>query len=138
MAEDIPRMPLVSRPLSPVTQLILVAALFLVVGIAIQVWPVIRKNAADQSEHAQPARLNAAAGTFRPTKEQWAGFKIEPVRLVTFHPAQATEGKIAIDDDLTPPAFSHYSRRGIKLIAKLGDHGGPGAAPFEIQAREFL
>ena len=92
-------MSLLRRHLSRLTRLILVAALFLVVGIATQVWPVIRKNAADQSEHAQPARLDAAAGTSRPTKEQWAGFKIEPVRLVTFRPEQVTEGNIAIDDD---------------------------------------
>jgi cobalt-zinc-cadmium efflux system membrane fusion protein len=138
MAQDIPRMSLLRRHLSPLTRLVLVAALFLVVGIATQVWPVIRKNAADQSEHAQPARLDAAAETLRPTKEQWAGFKIEPVRLVTFRPEQVTEGNIAIDDDLTTPVFSHYSGRVIKLIAKLGDHVEPGAPPFEIQASEFV
>jgi cobalt-zinc-cadmium efflux system membrane fusion protein len=82
--------------------------------------------------------LGAAAGTFRPTKEQWAGFKIEPVRLVTFRPEQVTEGNIAIDDDLTTPVFSHYSGRVIKLIAKLGDHVEPGAPLFEIQASEFV
>ena len=137
MAQDIPRTSLLRRHLSRLTRLILVAALFLVVGIATQVWPVMRKNVADQSEHAQPARLDAAAGTFRPIKEQWAGFRIEPVRLVTFHPEQVTEGNIAIDDDLTTPVFSHYSGRVIELIAKLGDHVEPGAPLFEIQASEF-
>ena len=139
MAQDIvPRVSLLRRHLSPSTQLILLAALVLVVGIAIFAWPVIEKNIADQSEHARPARLDAALGTFRPTKEQWAGFKIEPVRLVRFRAEQVTEGNIAIDDDLTTPVFSHYSGRVIKLIAKLGDHVEPGAPLFEIRASEFV
>jgi cobalt-zinc-cadmium efflux system membrane fusion protein len=82
--------------------------------------------------------VDAAPGTFKPTKEQWAGFKIEPVRLVGFRPEQVTEGNIAIDDDLTTPVFSPYSGRVIKLIAKLGDHVEPSAPLFEIQASEFV
>jgi cobalt-zinc-cadmium efflux system membrane fusion protein len=138
MAQDIPRMSLLRRRLSPFAQLIWVAALVLVAGIATFVSSVIGKNAADRSEHARPARLDTAAGTFRPTKEQWAGFKIEPVRLITFRPEQVTEGNIAIDEDVTTPVFSHYSGRVIKLIAKLGDHVEPGAPLFEIQASEFV
>jgi cobalt-zinc-cadmium efflux system membrane fusion protein len=138
MAQDIPRMSLLRRRLSPFAQLIWVAALVLVAGIATFVSSVIGKNAADRSEHARPARLDTAVGTFRPTKEQWAGFKIEPVRLITFRPEQVTEGNIAIDEDVTTPVFSHYSGRVIKLIAKLGDHVEPGAPLFEIQASEFV
>ncbi len=134
----IPRVSVLRRRLSPLTQFTLVIVVALVVGMAILVWPLVDKNPADQSEYARPARLDTAAGTFRPTKEQWAGFKIEPVRLVTFRPEQVTEGNIAIDDDLTTPVFSHYSGRVIKLIAKLGDHVEPGAPLFEIQASEFV
>jgi membrane fusion protein, heavy metal efflux system len=134
----VPRVSVLRRRLSPLTQFTLVAVVALVVGMAILVWPLIDKNPADAPERAKPARLDTAAGTFRPTKEQWAGFKIEPVRLVTFRPEQVTEGNIAIDDDLTTPVFSHYSGRVIKLIAKLGDHVEPGAPLFEIQASEFV
>jgi membrane fusion protein, heavy metal efflux system len=80
----------------------------------------------------------APPGTFRPTEAQWAGFKIEPVRPVSFRPEQVTEGNIAIDDDLTTPVFSPFSGRVIKLIAKLGDRVEPGAPLFEIQASEFV
>src|SRR6516164_10998326 len=87
----------------------------------------------------QPAEAtNQAPGIFKPTKQQWAGFKVEPVRLVSFRPEQVTEGNIAIDDDLTTPVFSPYSGRVIKLIAKLGDHVEAGAPLFEIQASEFV
>jgi len=134
----IPRVSILRRRLSPLTQFTLVVVLALVVGMAILVWPLIDKNPADGPERAKPVRLDTAAGTFRPTKEQWAGFKIEPVRLVTFRPEQVTEGNIAIDDDLTTPVFSHYSGRVIKLIAKLGDRVEPGAPLFEIQASEFV
>ena len=134
----IPRVSVLRRQLSPLTQFTLVVAVALVVGMAILVWPLIDKNPADGPERAKPARLDTAAGTFRPTKEQWAGFKIEPVLLVSFRPEQVTEGNIAIDDDLTTPVFSPYSGRVIKLIAKLGDYVEPGAPLFAIQASEFV
>jgi cobalt-zinc-cadmium efflux system membrane fusion protein len=134
----IPRVSVLRRQLSPLTQFTLVVAVALVVGMAILVWPLIDKNPADAPERAKPARLGTAAGTFRPTREQWAGFKIEPVLLVSFRPEQVTEGNIAIDDDLTTPVFSPYSGRVIKLIAKLGDYVEPGAPLFAIQASEFV
>jgi cobalt-zinc-cadmium efflux system membrane fusion protein len=132
------RLSLLPRRLLPFTQLIIVAALVLVVSILILVWPVIWKSTADRSEDAAPTPLDATPGTFKPTKEQWAGFKIEPVRLVSFRPEQVTEGSIAIDDDLTTPVFSPYPGRVIKLIAKLGDHVEPGAPLFEIQVSELV
>jgi cobalt-zinc-cadmium efflux system membrane fusion protein len=138
MAQDIPRMFLLHRRLSPFIQFLLVAGLGLVAGAVIFVWPVTGKNTADQARSAQSAQSGAAPGTFTPTKEQLAGFKIEPVRLVSFRPEQVTEGSIAIDDDLTTPVFSPYSGRVIKLIAKLGDHVEAGAPLFEIQASEFV
>jgi membrane fusion protein, heavy metal efflux system len=126
------------RHMSPLAQIISVALLAVFVGVPIFVWPVIGKNTADQAGSGQPALSTAAPGTFAPTKEQLAGFKIEPVRLVSFRPEQVTEGSIAIDDDLTTPVFSPYSGRVIKLIAKLGDHVEAGAPLFEIQAGEFV
>jgi len=126
------------RHLSPLTQFLTIAILALFVGVAILAWPVIGKNVADPGERAQPAPSEEARGTFRPTKEQWAGFKIEPVGLVSFRPEQVTEGSIAIDDDLTTPVFSQHSGRVIKLIAKLGDRVEAGAPLFEIQATEFV
>jgi membrane fusion protein, heavy metal efflux system len=126
------------RHLSPLTQFLTIAILALFVGVAILAWPVIGKNVADPAGRAQPATSEETRGTFRPTKEQWAGFKIEPVGLVSFRPEQVTEGSIAIDDDLTTPVFSQHSGRVIKLIAKLGDRVEAGAPLFEIQATEFV
>jgi cobalt-zinc-cadmium efflux system membrane fusion protein len=138
MAQDPRQMSLRRRHLSPLTQLLTIAILALFVGVAILAWPVIGKNVADPGGRAQPATSEEARGNFRPTKEQWAGFKIEPVGLVSFRPEQVTEGSIAIDDDLTTPVFSQHSGRVIKLIAKLGDRVEAGAPLFEIQATEFV
>jgi membrane fusion protein, heavy metal efflux system len=126
------------RHLSPLTQFLTIAILALFVGVAILAWPVIGKNVADPAGRAQPAPSEAARGTFKPTKEQWAGFKIEPVGLISFRPEQVTEGSIAIDDNLTTPVFSHYSGRVIKVIAMLGDVVEPGAPLFVIHASEFV
>jgi cobalt-zinc-cadmium efflux system membrane fusion protein len=112
--------------------IIAVAAAFVVFGLVIV--PKLLRPVADQPAEA----TSQAPGTFTPTKEQWAGFKIEPVRLVGFRPEQVTEGNIAIDDDLTTPVFSPYSGRVIKLNAKLGDHVEQGGPLFEIQASEFV
>jgi membrane fusion protein, heavy metal efflux system len=138
MAQDIRQMSLLRRRLSPLAQFLSVAIPALFVGVAILAWPVIGKNVADPAGRAQPAASEEAHGTFKPTKEQWAGFKIERVGLVSFRTEQVTEGSIAIDDDLTTPVFSQHSGRVIKLIAKLGDHVEAGAPLFEIQATEFV
>src|SRR3989442_1707437 len=100
MKNDIQWMSLVRWRLSLLIQFTLVGALTLVAGAAIFVWPVIGKNHADRAERAQPVQSGAGLGTFRPTKEQWGGFKIEPVQLLTFRPEEVTEGSIAIDDNL--------------------------------------
>ena len=115
-------------------QLAIVAAAAALVALGLAIVPKLVRPIAEQSSEA----TKPAPGTFRPTAAQWAGFKIEPVRLVSFRPEQVTEGNIAIDDDLTTPVFSPYSGRVVKLIAKLGDHVEQGAPLFEIQASEFV
>jgi membrane fusion protein, heavy metal efflux system len=112
--------------------IVVIAAALVLLGLAIV--PKLVKPVAEQPAEA----TKPAPGTFRPTAAQWAGFKIEPVRLVSFRPEQVTEGNIAIDDDFTTPVFSPFSGRVIKLIAKLGDHVEAGAPLFEIQASEFV
>lgn len=93
---------------------------------------------ADQPENARPAKSADPPGTFRPTQLQWRGLKLAPATMMTFRPEQATEGTIAVDDDLTTPVFSHYSGRVIKVIAMLGDVVEPGAPLFVIHASEFV
>ncbi|MGB9643942.1 MAG: efflux RND transporter periplasmic adaptor subunit [Stellaceae bacterium] len=100
--------------------------------------PLIWAPRADQPENARPVKTEVSAGSFRPTRQQWAGLRFEPVTIRTFRPEEVTEGSIAVDDDLTTPVFSHYSGRVIKVTAMLGDVVEPGAPLFVIHASEFV
>jgi cobalt-zinc-cadmium efflux system membrane fusion protein len=77
-------------------------------------------------------------GTFRPTTEQLAGLKVQPVVTMVFHSEKVTDGKIALDDDITTPVFSPYSGRVTRLLVKSGDVIAKGAPLFAIEATEFV
>jgi len=79
-----------------------------------------------------------APGTFRPTKEQWAGLRVLPVESYTFRTEQITDGNIAINDDTTTPVFSPYSGRVTKVIAKLGDEVKQGDPLMAVEASEVV
>jgi cobalt-zinc-cadmium efflux system membrane fusion protein len=79
----------------------------------------------------------AAPGTFRPTREQWAGLKLELVGDASFRAALATDGNIAFDDDLTTPVFSPYTGRVTRILAKAGDVVSEGAPLMMVQGTEF-
>jgi cobalt-zinc-cadmium efflux system membrane fusion protein len=76
-------------------------------------------------------------GIFRPTKEEWAGLRVERVESRVFRPEEIAEGNIAIDDDLTTPVFSPYSGRVTRVIAKLGDRVEEGAPLLAVEATEL-
>src|SRR5215831_6378922 len=92
---------------------------------------------ADPGGSAPSTRVSLASGSFTPTREEWAGLRIEPVALQSFWPQEIAEGNIAIDDDRTTPVFSPYSGRVVQLIAKLGDKVERGAPLFAVEATEF-
>jgi cobalt-zinc-cadmium efflux system membrane fusion protein len=79
-----------------------------------------------------------APGTFRPTKEQWAGLKVIKVEVKTFRSEQITDGNIAINEDTTTPVFSPYSGRVTRVIAKLGDKVKTGEPLMAVQATEAV
>ena len=70
---------------------------------------------AEQAVAAQPT------DSFKPTEGQWAGFKIAPVKMMTFAPTQRTDGVIATNDARTTPVYSPFSGLVTRLIAKPGD-----------------
>ncbi len=88
---------------------------------------------------AAPADTDAPAADapFKPTDQQWAGFKVQRVDPQTFRPTSSTDGKIALDDDLTTPVFSPYSGRVIKVLAHAGDTVTAGTPLFTVQAAEL-
>ena len=77
-------------------------------------------------------------GTFRPSKEAWAGLETAVVRNLAFRPTVEAEGNIAIDDDRTTPVFSPYSGRVVKIFAKTGQHLDRGAPLMAVEASEIV
>ncbi len=93
-----------------------------------------RSASAAEATAAAPA---APPGTFPLTDQQLRSMQIEPVRAVSFHSQEVTEGKIAYDGDTLTPVFSPYSGHVIRLIAPLGAHVAKGAPLFTLDASEF-
>jgi cobalt-zinc-cadmium efflux system membrane fusion protein len=78
------------------------------------------------------------AGSFRPSAAQLAGLKLAPVAVRNFRSEQVTDGKIALDGDLTTPVYSPYSGRVTRLLAKAGDVVAAGQPLFQLEASEFV
>jgi len=76
-------------------------------------------------------------GTFKATDKQWPTLKIQPVQSMEFQDSAETDGRIALDDDLTTPVFSPYSGHVTRLIARAGDTVAAGDPLFSIQATEL-
>jgi len=126
-----------SRRLSRGTQFaVLGVAVLLLVGLLAgqAMWHAIQPEAVREAAPEQPA----AANVFRPTPQQWAGFRIQPAEEKPFPPAQDADGKIAIDDDLVTPVFSPYSGRVVKLFASAGDTVRQGDPLCAVEASEFV
>lgn len=79
-----------------------------------------------------------APGTFRMTDDQLKTVTIETVPDKVFRTALATDGKIAIDEDVSTPVYSPYVGRVIKLLAKPGDKVEFGKPLFIVEASDMV
>lgn len=118
---------------------VFVVALLLISATAIVLYGVLGLGGARHAD-AMPVRAPAdeVPGTFRPTKVQWDGLKIVPVKTMTFRTEQVTDGNIAVNDNTTSNVFSPYSGRVAKLYAKLGDWVKMGDPLMAVEASEFV
>src|SRR5581483_8219155 len=88
-----------------------------------------------------PQAQPAAPGSFRPTTEQWATFKLATVETRGFRTVQVTDGRISLDEERVTPVFSLFTGRVTRVIARLGDRVKRGepllavAAPEVVQAQ---
>lgn len=128
-----------ARTLPKRTQLAVVLVLALVVVLAITAEWLRDHLYANSSklEASADTKSVALADSFRPTPAQLAGLKVAAVATMVFRTEQLTDGKIAINSDMTTPAFSPYSGRVTKVIAKLGDDVKRGTPLVAIEASEF-
>lgn len=79
-----------------------------------------------------------ASSRYRPTEAEWANLVVEAVEQRSFRPAQATEGKISVDDNRSTPIFSPYSGRVTKLLVRAGDTIEKGQPLYVIEATETV
>ena len=122
-----------ARRIPPRVQLVVVAG-----GVGLLAAYLLLTGVFTKAEAPATPQPTAQSDSFKPTDAQWAGFKTATVRDVAFSASEVTDGKIAIDDDLTVPVFSPYTGRVTKLFVKAGDVVKPGDPLLAIQATEFV
>ena len=72
------------------------------------------------------------------TDTQWAALTTETVGEKSFRSTLVTDGKLALNEDLSTPVFSPYAGRILKLMHKPGDVVQPGAPLFVIEAADMV
>ena len=113
-----------------------VVGLTLLAGIFLSWRFLTHRGMSSGTQEAAPPK--AQAGVFRPTREQWAGLKVEEVKPLTFRSTLTTDGNIAINDDTMTTVFSPYTGRVTRVAAKLGDTVAKGAPLMAIAASEIV
>jgi cobalt-zinc-cadmium efflux system membrane fusion protein len=123
-----------TKSLSPRLQVVIlgiVLAGVVVIGLVITGLNALLRSAPPPTPVVEP-------GVFQPTAEQMSGLKVQTIGTSVFRTEYTTDGKVALDDDITTPVFSPYSGRVVRLLAKPGDIVAKGAPLFSIQASEFV
>ncbi|WP_293367272.1 efflux RND transporter periplasmic adaptor subunit [Phenylobacterium sp.] len=92
-----------------------------------------------RSSRTKPAPPSAVTSptALRLTDRQWQSLTLQAARAKTFADVAATDGKIAIDDDLTTSVYSPYSGRVTRVFVRVGDRVAAGVALFAIDAQEI-
>lgn len=75
---------------------------------------------------------------YMPTTAERASLAVEPVSEHVFRAEHLTEGKIAVNEDISTPIFSPYAGRVVKLPVKPGDVVQRGQELFVIEATDTV
>lgn len=116
--------------------LILLAIAGIVIGVVLTASVV--ENLLGRKATTEQAQAGESGRSYRPTAEQWRDLGLLTVEDKVFADTRDTDGKIAINDDLTTPVFSPYSGLVTKVFAKMGDVVHEGDPLFAIKASEFV
>lgn len=107
-----------------------------VLGLAATVLKVDRGSAARNS--VLDTEINRPDGKLRLTASQWETVTVQPVEQHVFRSEFRTEGKIAIDQNLSTRIFAPYAGRVTELMVASGDHVQKGQLLFVIAAADSL
>jgi cobalt-zinc-cadmium efflux system membrane fusion protein len=87
---------------------------------------------------ALDSEIKRADGKLRLTASQWSTVTVKPVEQHAFRSEFRTEGKIAIDQNLSTRIFAPYAGRVTKLMAAPGDNVQKGQLLFVIAAADSV
>lgn len=111
----------------------------LAVGLAAVAAPALLERAGSVG-HAAPAPIRTATNpaTFRPTAAQWASLGLVRADTIDFAQAIASDGTVAVDDELTTPVLSPYTGRIGRVFVSAGTRVRKGAPLFTITGAELV
>lgn len=112
-------------------------AILLVVGALALFW-VVPWIVAAISPAPPPPPPPPADGSFTATDRQWQTLRFANATLSTFSDNASSEGKIAVDDNLTTPVFSPFTGRVTRILVKAGDSVSAGQPLFAVAASEAV
>ncbi len=83
-----------------------------------------------------PPPAPAADGSFAATDRQWQTLRFAKAQAASIGDNATSEGKIAVDDDLTTQVYSPFTGRVTRIAVKAGDHVSAGQVLFAVTANE--
>ncbi len=108
----------------------------IMIGAAVIVLRVDRGSAARSS--ALDSEIKPADGKLRLTAAQWSAVTVQPIEQQAFRSEFRTEGKVAIDQNLSTRIFAPYAGRVTKLMVAPGDEVQKGQLLFVIAAADSV
>ncbi|WP_319797197.1 efflux RND transporter periplasmic adaptor subunit [Nitrobacter sp.] len=108
----------------------------IMIAAAVIVLRVDRGSAARSS--ALDSEIKSADGKLRLTASQWSAVTVQPIEQQAFRSEFRTEGKIAIDQNLSTRIFAPYAGRVTKLMVAPGDEVQKGQLLFVIAAADSV
>jgi membrane fusion protein, heavy metal efflux system len=84
------------------------------------------------------SQTRAKLPRYVPSASEWASLSIEPLSERVFRAEHITEGKIAVDEEISTPIFSPYAGRVIKLLVKPSDMVERGQPLFIVEATDTV
>jgi membrane fusion protein, heavy metal efflux system len=84
------------------------------------------------------SQTKAKLPRYVPSAAEWASLSVEPVSERVFRAEHITEGKIAINEEISTPIFSPYAGRVVKLLVKPSDMVVRGQPLFIIEATDTV
>jgi membrane fusion protein, heavy metal efflux system len=84
------------------------------------------------------SQTKATLPRYVPSAAEWASLSVEPLSERVFRAEHVTEGKIAVNEEISTPIFSPYAGRVTKLLVKPSDVVERGQPLFIVEATDTV